>query len=201
LWWHGINVACDAGTYLYNGERLWQNALSGTAVHNTVTVDGRDQMTRAGRFLWLDWADGAVESRTASRIAGYHRGFAPVIHKRTVYQLGADSWEIVDSLYGDYRSHIYRLQWLLADAPHEWNATTRRLILHYPGGDYCVGVDVAPNQQESEVSLVRADPNSVRGWRSRFYVDRQPALSLVLAVHAQEVTFTTRFMLLPTNLS
>lgn len=56
LWWRGKNVACDAGTYLYNGLEPWTNALAASGVHNTVTVAGRDQMTRAGRFLWVDWA-------------------------------------------------------------------------------------------------------------------------------------------------
>jgi hypothetical protein len=27
LWWRGQNIACDAGTYLYNGEGIWQNGL------------------------------------------------------------------------------------------------------------------------------------------------------------------------------
>ena len=56
----GDNVACDAGTYLYTAEPPWDNALARTAVHNTVTVDGRDQMTRVGRFLWAHWAQGRV---------------------------------------------------------------------------------------------------------------------------------------------
>ena len=56
LWWQGINLARDAGTYLYNGSPPWNNGFAGTAVHNTVTVDNHDQMRRAGRFLWLDWA-------------------------------------------------------------------------------------------------------------------------------------------------
>lgn len=56
LWWRGINIACDAGTYLYNGEHPWNNGLTTISVHNTVTVDSKDQMTRASRFLWLDWA-------------------------------------------------------------------------------------------------------------------------------------------------
>jgi asparagine synthase (glutamine-hydrolysing) len=37
LWWRGLNIACDAGTYLYSGEGIWRNGLAHTAVHNTVT--------------------------------------------------------------------------------------------------------------------------------------------------------------------
>ena len=62
LWWRGVNLARDAGTYLYNGEPPWNNGFAGTAVHNTVTVDRQDQMRRAGRFLWLDWAQASGQS-------------------------------------------------------------------------------------------------------------------------------------------
>ena len=60
FWWRGINVCCDAGTYLYNGDPPWQNGLTTSTVHNTVTVDDQDQMTLYSRFLWLDWSWGRV---------------------------------------------------------------------------------------------------------------------------------------------
>ena len=66
LWWHGLNLARDAGTYLYNGEPPWNNGLAGTAVHNTVMVDRGDQMRRAGRFLWLDWAQASGRTFSTS---------------------------------------------------------------------------------------------------------------------------------------
>ena len=28
LWMRGQNIACDAGTFLYNGQGLWQNGLA-----------------------------------------------------------------------------------------------------------------------------------------------------------------------------
>ncbi len=55
LWWRGLNIARDAGTYLYNADPPWNNPLVVSTVHNTVTVDSRDQMTRGGRFITLDW--------------------------------------------------------------------------------------------------------------------------------------------------
>ncbi len=50
LWWRGLNIAQDAGTYLYNAEPPWDNTLVSTRVHNTVMVDGRDQMTTRRPF-------------------------------------------------------------------------------------------------------------------------------------------------------
>jgi len=68
----GLNVAHDPGTYLYNAAPPWDNALAGSDVHNTVTVDGGDQMLRAGRFLYLDWAQAQVVQGEAAQPAKEH---------------------------------------------------------------------------------------------------------------------------------
>ena len=141
LWWKGINLACDAGTYLYNGPSPWNNGLAGTAVHNTVTVDGRDQMRRAGRFLWLDWAQasGGLHSSTGTALTspvrsdhfeGAHDGYRRigVTHHRMVQWLPAVGWIIVDDIVDDIVAHNdkdgagehhVRLHWLAADFPFD----------------------------------------------------------------------------------
>lgn len=40
LWYKGINVLRDGGTYLYNCDESWRRFFNGTAAHNTVQVDG-----------------------------------------------------------------------------------------------------------------------------------------------------------------
>lgn len=105
LWWRGINVAQDAGTYLYNAPSPWDNALVHTAVHNTITVDGQDQMTPAGRFLFLDWAQGQVLSQGRSggtaweRLVAQHDGYRRlgIYHRRAVEQQGG-RWLVTDTL-------------------------------------------------------------------------------------------------------
>jgi len=109
LWWHGLNIARDPGTYLYNGEPPWDNGLAGTAVHNTVMVDGKDQMRRAGRFLWLDWAQasgtslGTKGSNYRTYFEGEHNGYRRlgVKHRRSVRCVTEDAWVIVDDLLVD----------------------------------------------------------------------------------------------------
>src|ERR1700676_1843411 len=139
LWWHGLNLARDAGTYLYNGEPPWNNGLAGTAVHNTVVVDRRDQMRRAGRFLWLDWAQASGRSFSTPLSAslsktsadspncfeGEHDGYRliGVKHRRTVQCVTEDAWVIVDDLLGA-GEHELRLHWLLPDLPFEVIADT-----------------------------------------------------------------------------
>ena len=55
VWWRGQNIALDAGSYRYNAPPPWDNGLAGGQVHNSVSIEGAEAMTRAGRFLWLDW--------------------------------------------------------------------------------------------------------------------------------------------------
>jgi glycosyltransferase involved in cell wall biosynthesis len=199
LFWRGINVACDAGSYLYNGEPPWGNGLAGTAVHNTVAVDGRDQMTRAGRFLWLDWAQGSSRAQMRSDHGllesweGEHDGYRKlgVTHRRSVLRAEDDLWVIVDDLVGS-GEHKARLHWLFADFPYEFDEGAGRLLLKTPAGTFCVHVWCG---QLASVSLAKAgkvlrqsgnadEPaDEVRGWRSRYYAEKEPALSL--ALHAQ----------------
>ena len=69
LWWCGLNVAQDAGTYLYNAPPPWDNALARSEVHNTLVVNGLEQMTRAGRFLYLERAQARVQQARQQRDA------------------------------------------------------------------------------------------------------------------------------------
>ncbi|MFZ0533060.1 MAG: heparinase II/III family protein, partial [Anaerolineales bacterium] len=71
FWWHGLNLAPDPGTYQYNSPPPWENSLTSAFVHNTVVVDGQEFMLRAGRFLFLDWAQGKVTAAQAAPDGGY----------------------------------------------------------------------------------------------------------------------------------
>lgn len=208
LWWRGLNVAQDAGTYLYNADPPWDNRLTATQVHNTVTVDGREQMTRAGRFLYLNWVRANPQrGRTPEdpaadqEVACYHRAY-PAIHKRTVQRLGK-TWRVTDQL-GDPQSvcHAYRLHWLLPDWAWELENGEQGVVLRLksPHGWVTTGIEARP--EGFLLSLVRAgeyihgsgptDP--VRGWVSPTYGIKTPALSLALEVQSsQDVTFITTF--------
>jgi hypothetical protein len=128
LWWRGLNIAQDAGTYLYNAPPPWDNSLSRTEVHNTITIEGRDQMTRASRFLWLDWAQGEVRNANGvgKRIAAQHDGYRRygMVHQRAAeYREG--HWVITDNLVPSSEPKAalivrnsplkIRLHWLLPD--------------------------------------------------------------------------------------
>lgn len=188
LWMGGHNIAIDAGTYLYSGEDIWRNGLARTSVHNTVTVDGADQMTLVSRFTWTNWAKGKVLKQTESLWQGEHDGYKPIRHKRTVMALEGDRWLVIDDLEAN-EPHHYALHWLLNDAPFIENKNS--LHLKYEASTYKIQTDLLSG--EGEFSIVRADPNSMRGWRSRYYGHKEPAISLLLEVHQPAARFWTFF--------
>lgn len=200
LWWRGQNIALDPGTYSYNAPAPWNNALAHTTCHNTVTVDDLDQMDQAGKFLWLPWIHARAtsrppaESESLPRWVGEHDGYmrlkAPASHQREVHRLSGERWLVRDTL-ASKAAHQYRLHWLIADLPYEWDAEQGRLQLHTPAGRYYLQIGaVGPAVR---YSLVRASPGSSRGWCSPYYYARQPALSIDATVEASSAQFWTLF--------
>jgi hypothetical protein len=201
LWWRGENIACDAGTYLYNGADPWSNVLAGTNVHNTVSIADKDQMTRAGRFLCLDWAqaDSAcyrVDSRGMA-IEAEHDGYRSlgITHRRSVLSIrDMDAYVVVDDLLGNSSSGRLRLHWLFPRCPFFWDEKVSTLVLQTSAGEfkYMIG-----SSQPSAISIATAGEivagmqvgqkktDSVRGWRSLYYGEKEAALSFAAETEAR----------------
>ncbi|MCC7119369.1 MAG: alginate lyase family protein [Anaerolineales bacterium] len=212
LWWRGLNVAQDAGTYLYNAAPPWDNPLATTRVHNTLTVDGQDQMTRVGKFLTLDWANGYAKpvidlnEKVLHRVRAYHTGYRrlQVKHQRTVTVYADDVWEVEDRLLnGRRRFRTYRLHWLLLDGPWtlEQDELSATLKIQTTRGTVQLVVR-HPANVESAISLARAGELLIgqrkvqpyEGWVSRNYGEKTPALSLALEVESMyQIVLTSEF--------
>lgn len=201
LWWRGTNMAMDAGTYSYNAPAPWNNPFAHTAYHNTVTVDGLDQMERVGKFLWLPWlhgkflADQKSNESTIQRLTGEHDGYArlrhPVTHRRSLFRLQNETWVIADRLMSS-ATHHYRLHWLLPDYGHTWDESTGTMELKTGKGPYWVRLLASPGAR-GVYSLVRADTQSPRGWHAPCYNSREPALSIDLTAAGSDVEFFSLF--------
>jgi hypothetical protein len=201
LWWKGINLARDAGTYLYNGPAPWNNSLAGTSVHNTITVDGRDQMRRAGRFLWLDWAQASgrvYSSRQDGQVdcfAGEHDGYRRfgVTHRRAVRWLPGCGWVIVDDVEGTGIHHL-RLHWLAPDLPLEVADAPFQVVFHT--GFSKIRWNIFSSAEASSAVIRAGKPihesaptnslphlseteTQILGWYAPTYGDLQPAISLL----------------------
>ena len=188
LWIHGHNLAVDAGTYLYSGEGNWRNGLARTSVHNTVTVDNKDQMTKLSRFTWTNWSKGKLLKHEKDVWQGEHDGYKPVSHNRIVKSLGEDRWLVIDKLTAN-EPHHYALQWLLNDYLFEHNGNT--ILLSIDEMKYKLQVGMLNGN--GELSVVRADPESARGWRSRYYGHKEPAISIMLEADLSNVMFWSYF--------
>jgi hypothetical protein len=213
LWWRGLNITQDAGTYLYNAAPPWDNPLVTTRVHNTVSVDGRDPMTRAGRFLVLDWADThsknliETDENILGRVRAYHRGFRGVKHERTVTVYQNERWIIEDKLTSARRTpHTYRVHWLLPD--YEWKLEEQEnrinLKINSPYGIIVLSINSSfiLDPSSFSFSLVRAgelihgqrDVQPYEGWVSRTYGQKSPALSFAVEVNSEfNTTITSEF--------
>ena len=210
LWSGGRNLLLDAGTYLYNAPPPWDNALAQAAVHNTVTVDGRDQMTRAGRFLYLDWAQGVLTGRERAadgsweRLRARHDGYRRlgIEHERIVTAHTGGVWVVEDLLSGESApARAFRLHWLMPDSQWMVEESGPGWMLRLPEAGLRLRLSVQPSRAPVRLTLARAGEllygqGAVppwRGWFSPTYGVQVPALSL--AVHlraAPPVRFVTR---------
>ncbi len=199
LWWRGQNITLDPGTFHYNAAPPWDNPLTAAFFHNTVTVDGLDQFTRASRFLYLDRADANRVKSEPGSLSARHYAYARlgVRHTRTVTALHADHWQVEDELLNlSNKPHTFRLHWLLPDGEYELETREQRLEmrLKLPAGRLNLQIST-PQSPIPTYSLARAgDPDPLRGWFSPTYSLKVPALSLAVEVQsAGNVGFVSEF--------
>lgn len=120
LWYQGQNMLRDGGSYSYHTDSKWIDYFSGTASHNTVQFDDRDQMPRLGRFLfgaWLQMDECTDCQQSADDIAwtGAYTDWRGSTHRRSVVVSG-DVWRIKDEIAGFKEKAI--LRWRLK--PADW---------------------------------------------------------------------------------
>jgi len=197
LWWRGLNIARDAGTYLYNADPPWDNPLTHTAVHNTVMVDNLEQMTPAGRFLYLDRAQAEIVSHERAedsaweQITATHDGYRHlgIIHQRAVTAYQDNHWIVEDQILPTLRTshsalHTARLHWLLPD--WEWKADSFGLKFELLSPHGWIRLEIQSPISNHLSSIVRAGEvlygelpaYPTWGWVSPTYGVKTPALSI-----------------------
>ena len=195
VWRSGVNVACDAGSYRYFVEPRWNKALSATQVHNTVSVDGKDQMELGPRFTRLTWTESKLYYHLAARGGrlayfegahyGYNRLQNQVTHRRAVLKAYEDTWIIVDDLVGD-GTHDFRLHWLLADLPFTVEPEEMHVAVATGKDRYGLSLRTClPELVSGQFDVIRGTEDSApRGWQSSYYGVRDPAISVALSLSA-----------------
>jgi len=88
----GLEFLVDPGTYAFHAHGAWRQYFRGTAAHNTLRVDGKDQSESGGDFMWLKKARAACTLYSSSDgydlFEGWQDGYLrlsdPVMHRRRI---------------------------------------------------------------------------------------------------------------------
>jgi asparagine synthase (glutamine-hydrolysing) len=199
IWWRGENVLADGGSYLYNGPPAWHNYFLRTGSHNTVQIDGRDQMPHVRQFKTLYRTQARLlsfEDNSAWALCnGEHYGYLRTehcLHRRSVLYLKRDDvWIVVDTVSGT-GSHRARLHWLAGDYPYRFDASSARLTLQTPKGDFPLTVLGSDGAPLPGADVVVGGENPARGWLSRYYGEKVPVPSLAASQSGPvPITFVT----------
>ncbi len=188
LWADGVNVLRDAGSYHYNADAAWKQYFPSTGAHNTVEIDGRDQMERGPRFLWLHWTRSrliALETTADERVSlliGEHDGYqrlasGKVTHRRTLLRID-DAYMVMDDVLGA-GTHDVTLRWRLVDA--DWVSEDDCAV----GGGWSVSAELTGGGGSVDLRVrapVGFDGELVRGveapapegWESLYYAEKTP---------------------------
>ena len=198
---NGRPLTLDPGTFSYNAPPPWDHAFKNTRFHNTVSVDGLDQMSKAGRFLWLPWTGGTSDAMRELADGSLHcwEGetdawldlAVPVRHRRAILLHENGEATVIDRLQSAGR-HLYAMHWLLPDARRE--ALSGEMGASFTGRDGAMStVEAAVAGAEAHVDWARADETTSRGWASPRYLERVPAWSWEIRARGTTVWFATHF--------
>lgn len=177
LWCNGRNLLRDAGSFSYNTEARWLKYFPGTASHNTVQFDDRDQMPRLSRFLFGDWLqtcrlDPLARGEGFMTCGAAYRDGKGASHSRHV-SLSELGLQVRDEV-GDFAAKAV-LRWRLEP------------------GDWVLEGHTASNG--SQRLSVRGDMPIVRfelveGWESRYYLEKTPVPVLEVEVATAGILIT-----------
>lgn len=179
---YGHDVLVDTGTYDYFSHPTWREYFRGTAAHNTLRVDGRDQSVMLGPFLWgrrarselLEWSGDGDRVFAKGRHDGYRSLESPVTHTRTILLDSAGrTVEIIDELEGRGEHDIdisFHVASACAVEPHG-NA----FVLSVGGRRILLEPDVRLSS-----AVHNADQTAYTGWISDGYHRKTPSATIVL---------------------
>ena len=109
IWVDGKNVLRDNGSYQYNTSKELINYFNGSEGHNTISIDGKDQMQKGDRFIWNYWVKYAKANLTESsnkfvfngKIKGFKHLGSDISHQRIITKIkGLNEWIIKDLISG-----------------------------------------------------------------------------------------------------
>ena len=192
LWWQGVNVLRDCGTFQYYvPERPDLEEYSGSpAAHNIMEIDRAWPFERVTRFLWFPWPRAKIlqfqgdgkELLFEGERSCYARRPWNVILRRAVTSPAENEWMVTDEVLGQ-GSHRAVLRWHFCDVPYEVDEGRRTVILHTSCGPVRVEVEAQAGRVRSfEIIRGRDEIGKVQGFASEQYGSRTAIPTLEVEV-------------------
>ena len=107
VWYKGLNILHDGGSYKYNTSEKELKYFMGTQSHNTVMLDEMDQMEKGSRFIWYHWSQceevEVKENETSYQFEGRLKAFQHLdpkirqVRKVIIYK-NKPLWEVQDKI-------------------------------------------------------------------------------------------------------
>jgi asparagine synthase (glutamine-hydrolysing) len=194
-WERGENIALDGGSFSY-ADPLLHPYFQGTRSHNTIVVNGRDQMRPRRRFSWLDWTVAGLERKGPRALEGHHLGYEAsfgVRHRRAVALL-ENGCEVTDRLEKrDARPCTFRLAWNLADRAWTLEEVEGEWVASAPFSDRRVVLRVSCGGA-GRAELLRDRRGLPAGIHSRYYGSLEPCVTLLVSCESTvSREFVSRF--------
>lgn len=192
----GEECLIDPGTYSYWQEQKWRDYFRGTSAHNTVRIDGLDQSTSGGRFMWLRKAEAHIDRMPSSPndfdFRGSHDGYTrlsdPVRHMRSVRFDGASNTLTVRDEVSARKQHKVELFWHFAP---ELDVRLTSQGLSVRGKRFVLQMQASG--ADLQLELVRGAENPPLGWCSRTYESKRPCEVLRITTVSSAVPVECRF--------
>ena len=164
-------ILIDAGTYTYVGDPQWRDWFRGSAAHNTIRVDGKDQARPSGPFRWLDKPVVAIESweSNAARdaIVATCRYDGVTHRRRMVFDKSDRRVLIEDEADGDTAEHRIEQFWHFGAPVSQGGATEWK-------------IGSRATLTTTDVLTSELTTAGEHGWRSRVLGRKEPASALRL---------------------
>lgn len=186
LWYKGVNVLADIGSYSYNPDPKYRGYFGATKNHNTLTVNDMNQSRRGPRFLSLDGSEGFVKkfSKENGRtyFEGYHTGYGEFTHTRKI-EYKDNSYIITDEVENPTGEEIkIRLNWNINTDYQQISSEKYRLIV---GGEETASLQIG-SDTGGKVKVYYANETLPGGWKSEYYGKKQPINQLVYEVFTSQ---------------
>jgi hypothetical protein len=173
----GVPFLIDPGTACYTVDRACRDRFRSSAMHNTVTIDGKSQSTPRGPFHWSHAANATASRwRVNARFdyfEGSHDGYDGIVHRRHVFVRHGDLLIVADCIDGA-GPHTAAVHW---HVDPRWNAGA---------SDRSVSLSASRTVKlfstRGRIDLLRADAVGGLGFYSPVY-GRVEAATTVRIIH------------------